>query len=1027
MINRVLLDRLDDAIDQFEDQWSAESKLEIGSLLTGFQLSDDVESIAELIRIDIDLRYENELPVNLDDYLETFPTLWDHPEYLSEIAFEDFRSRLAAGHQVSPGRWRHLPAIGRHQWYRQLMRDTEGSQESKLSKQRNSSKQPLGEGLIHDPVVTAAFAEAGFQLIEKINEGAFSEVYLAREKDLSNRYVILKIVEETLGEPDRMASLQHTNIVPVFSSKKIGDRFAICMPYTGSVTMADYMNHGNATARDGESLVATVRQQMDVMQTVYQQNEPIDSTRFDSEKQRLLQSQESASAWDTSSQLLNQFQSLDRDQLAVCLFLRLSDAIAHSHARGILHNDLKPSNVLIRNDGEPALLDFNLSQDLYTDPTPRVGGTLPYMAPEVYRAMMGQKVTPGVTADLYSLGVMLFQFLAGRFPFPVPASQATADLHQAHNARKAAPDWKTEDRVSPGLKSIVNRCLAFEQDQRYQSGEQIHEDLQREQNHQSLRYASEPRIRKAGKYFRRNQKTLLATSAVTILLPALILASIAAFQWRTHSMVVAATSELQDFSDQSAETLTRLAADPERRSQASITNAIQPLVDFEFLDGKGFERLQWVKDPKTERAAAEDIRRHIVHIAFFEADRLERLKRQNAFDDTQIQRFDQLIESMRKAQRGDESRSSLFLQAKRASLLGESELSSRRNEEAEEFILANDDDRYLEAIRLLADHRYPEAREQLTLISDQNDVPSALRWTILGRAHYVQGEYEAAKLCFTQSIARASASANLYVLRGMCFFKLHKGAEAIKDYQAAIDLEGDHYEAWYNLGVVSLGVKDWNKAISHFTQAIEHGPDRLNAYLKRAKAYRESDRADLAEIDFQRAIQTKSVDADSLVARSHARADVDANEALADLEMAIRLRPESSQILMQKARLLAINLKQEEAAVEVYGQVLEREPSNEIARIDRAVLMARLGRVEEAIEEAKCVLDDSSSARNLFQAGCVFARSNSEQHQKRAVMLITRSILNGYRPVQLQSDEDLQSLEGRSGFEAICRAYDITR
>ena len=63
------------------------------------------------------------------------------------------------------------------------------------------------------------------------------------------------------------------------------------------------------------------------------------------------------------------------------LAAQLADALAHSHGRGIYHRDLKPSNVLMTPEGRPLLLDFNLSVDSRL-PAWKVGGTLPYMAPE---------------------------------------------------------------------------------------------------------------------------------------------------------------------------------------------------------------------------------------------------------------------------------------------------------------------------------------------------------------------------------------------------------------------------------------------------------------------------------------------------------------------------------------------------------------------------------------------------------------------------------------------------------------------
>ncbi len=102
---------------------------------------------------------------------------------------------------------------------------------------------------------------------------------------------------------------------------------------------------------------------------------------------------------------------------------RLADGLGHAHERGILHRDLKPANILLADDGQPMLLDFNLSEDLKLRsraPAAFIGGTLPYMAPEQLQAFQHGTCGGDARSDIFSLGVILYELLTGEHPFPLP-------------------------------------------------------------------------------------------------------------------------------------------------------------------------------------------------------------------------------------------------------------------------------------------------------------------------------------------------------------------------------------------------------------------------------------------------------------------------------------------------------------------------------------------------------------------------------------------------------------------------------
>ena len=191
---------------------------------------------------------------------------------------------------------------------------------------------------------------------------------------------------------------------------------------------------------------------------------------------------------------------------------RLAEGLAHAHERGVLHRDLKPANVLLTEEGQPMLLDFNLAQDVAAKrarPAPASAARLPYMAPEHLAAYQGKPVDVDARADLYALGVILYELLTRRQPFDKHSGpledvipQMVKDrLRPPPSARALNPD------ISPAVDSILRRCLAPNPARRYQTARQLQEDLDRQRLHQPLRYAAEPSPReRAAKWLRRHPR-----------------------------------------------------------------------------------------------------------------------------------------------------------------------------------------------------------------------------------------------------------------------------------------------------------------------------------------------------------------------------------------------------------------------------------------------------------------------------------------------------------------------------------------
>lgn len=148
--------------------------------------------------------------------------------------------------------------------------------------------------------------------------------------------------------------------------------------------------------------------------------------------------------------------------MAAGLAAPMLDALAYSHARGVVHRDIKPANILINPEGRPFLSDFGIaktSENLLKTRTGQMLGTPAYVAPE---QALGEAVD--ARADQYSLGITLYRMLAGRLPFTADSMLQTIVLRL-----KEPPEPLLAHRpgMDPGVAAVIMRALARDRDQRW--------------------------------------------------------------------------------------------------------------------------------------------------------------------------------------------------------------------------------------------------------------------------------------------------------------------------------------------------------------------------------------------------------------------------------------------------------------------------------------------------------------------------------------------------------------------------------
>ncbi|MFQ5806231.1 MAG: tetratricopeptide repeat protein [Phycisphaerae bacterium] len=704
-------------------------------------------------------------------------------------------------------------------------------------------------------------------LKDKIGQGAFAEVWRSVHHERPGRLVALKIAtapafQRQLGREGRLPDIDHPNVVPILDSDT---RFAkipyIVMPYMSGGNLADLIT---------------------------QHPDGLPEERVE--------------------QLLHD----------------ILGGLGEAHRRNIVHRDIKPQNTLLDESGRAHIADFGLSLsnaapdglrsmiqsaslDLENDQA--VAGTLAYMAPEV---LEGQPATPA--ADVYAVGILLFEMLAGRRPVGVELpSTRRKNLGRAawwdaifywafrplterySDAMKMPEALENGPKPVPFAGPVAAPILALPQPA------PLPDD---QWDALAVRWQERKRILDVFSTHRARIKDALRIYAEHHR----VVQGLRAEERRIESEVEAATSRMQEiarrlarWADERRSPLVQrrdeLLAEgclPSHPDAKEIDRKLEPYHILAFrlrsLDEAGNRLVRSLRN--WLRAHQEDSRKAYEH--FLEVERLATLEERSG-QQTVLSPFAGLAKTQIRAIRRRSRRRALFaaavlVVATVAALFVASKVAQARRaraaehlEEARSALAAGDQDgaldRYCRAIRL-----------------NPNLFDAYIE---RGKIYAQRHSYRAAIEDFTHAAEITPNDARAYFSRAVCYHIENEELLSVEDCTRAIELEPDHRLAYGLRGWLDLALGRVDSAVRDLTRAIELGFDEGEMYQSRARAYLEKGDFDQAIEDCRQAIRRGADDARThfICGQAHYKKG-DHYQAIAHFDEAIRHDPDSARLYL---------------------------------------------------------------------------------------------------------------------------------
>ena len=526
--NRLSLTDIDESlIRNFETDWMKGNAAQLDRYLPEKSDARYLATLEELIHIELEFRWKSSQgrtekakhsPAAIESYLQKFSIL-DHPKIIERLAYQEFLVRHRFGDKPGIEEYcRRFPGVV----------SPNSDWETPTVQHEEPTTETPAQGDLMDR----------YELVVEEGRGGFGAVWRAHDPKL-NREIAIKKLNDRLVKDERFrqrfenearitARLEHPGIVPIYDIGKL----------------------------DGASPFYTMK---------LVQGETLD---------------------DAILKYHQEFKSGDRqsvEQLRLLnVFLSVTRAMEYAHSCGVIHRDLKPQNIILGKYGETIILDWGLAKILDDDSEDQevsqtteesenpyftqpgtVQGTPAYMSPEQASGLTDEV---DQFSDIYMLGIVLYNILTGRVPFPADSSAECLELVKQGNFSKP---HCIEENVSPALEAICVKAMQTRKEDRYGSVTALRKDVERFLADDPLEAWQEPLIYRLGRWTRRHRTMFVASMVGLIVIG---MSSVAGWiQYERHHQ-----NEMQQMLEQS-ELENRQLAELRTAAEASKQTAIDEI------------------------------------------------------------------------------------------------------------------------------------------------------------------------------------------------------------------------------------------------------------------------------------------------------------------------------------------------------------------------------------------------------------------------------------------------------------------